>query len=97
MSRLFVQLRTIPRFRIFRQGGSPGSPVGVEPLDQHGPEPVHDLGTQATRLLDLSGELYGKHVGLEAHPAFLTLLDLAVQFIDEILRDRVFQVLLKEG
>jgi hypothetical protein len=67
------------------QGGSPGSPVGVEPLDQHSPEPVHNFGAQAARLLDLSGELYGKHVGLEAHPAFLTLLDLAVQFIDEIL------------
>jgi hypothetical protein len=72
-------------------------PAREEPLDEHLPQFVHCLGTDAAGLLDLLREPDGERIGLEADFAFFTELKIVVHLVDDVLGERVFQVILEQG
>jgi hypothetical protein len=70
-------------------------PAGEEPFNEHLPQLVHHLRADAALRFDLLSELNGERVGLEADLALFTKPELAVHFIDDVLGEGVFQIILK--
>jgi hypothetical protein len=72
-------------------------PAREKPLDEHLPQLVHCFWADAAGLLDLLREPDGERVGLEADFAFFTELKIVVHLVDDVLGERIFQVILEQG